>query len=506
MSISNIPDDLIKKIIANRKIRRATARGSHKWFFAIYLGHYMKHPTAPFQEKIFDLTEDEKLKNAVIVAFRGSAKSTIVTLSYAIWAILGKQQKKFVILLAQTQRQARQHLDNLRRELESNDVLRADLGPFEAHDEEWGSYSLVIPRYGARITACSSESSIRGLRHGQHRPDLIIADDVEDLQSVKTRDGRDKTYQWFTGDVLPAGDKNTKVMVVGNLLHEDSLIMRLKADIEEKRLKGKFRAHPLMNSREKIAWPGKFPNKRAIKEFKCSIGSEISWQREYMLRIVPDSDQIIHREWLQRYDVLPPKEQCRMTVIAIDPAISERDTADYTAMISAKIYGEGKESKIYILPNPVNERLTFPQSVERVKALAQTLEGGWTVHVFVEDIAYQRAFPQALEEEGINAEAVPIGGQDKRARVNLTSHLVQQGRIVFPPQGTEALEEQLVGFGVEKYDDLVDAFTLLVLRLLKDLNYSGPQIRWLGCDDCTNGTPHERGWRPVSNWTDLFGN
>lgn len=493
--------DLLAKIVANRRIRTAIARRSHQWFFAIYLGHYAKYPSAPFQKKIFEITEDAAMKNAVIVAFRGSAKSTIVTLSYAIWAILGKQQKKFIVILGQTQRQARQYLVNLKRELESNDLLRADLGPFEEQDDEWGSYSLVIAKYGARITAASSEQSIRGLRHGQHRPDLIICDDVEDLASVKTREGRDRTYQWLTGDVLPAGDRNTKIVFIGNLLHEDSLLMRLKTDMEAKRLDGVFCRYPFMDKDGTVLWPGKFQTETDVEDLKRTIASEIAWQREYLLRIIPDTDQVVHREWIQFYDVLPPEETCRMTVIAIDPAISERDTADYTAMVVAKVYGYGKDAKIYILPNPVNERLEFPNAVAQTKALVAAL--GDTVQVFVEDIAFQRAFPQTLEQEGIRAEAVPIGGHDKRARLNLTTHLIQQGRILFPLHGCEALIEQLVGFGVESHDDLVDAFTLLVLRLLQDINHAAPSIQWLGCDGCDNGL-HGGGWREARDWNDLF--
>jgi hypothetical protein len=59
-----------------------------------------------------------------VVAFRGSGKSTMVTTAYPIWAILGKQQKKFCIIFCQTRAQAKQHMMNIRTELEGNDVLK----------------------------------------------------------------------------------------------------------------------------------------------------------------------------------------------------------------------------------------------------------------------------------------------------------------------------------------------------------------------------------------------
>jgi len=35
------------------------------------------------------------------------------------------------------------------------------------------------------------------MKHMQYRPDLIICDDIEDLQSVKTKEGRDKSISGY---------------------------------------------------------------------------------------------------------------------------------------------------------------------------------------------------------------------------------------------------------------------------------------------------------------------
>ena len=69
-------------------------------------------------------------------------------------------------------------LKNLRTELENNHLLRHDLGPFREEEDEWRNTSLVISNYEARIMAVSVDQSVRGIRHKQHRPDLIICDDI----------------------------------------------------------------------------------------------------------------------------------------------------------------------------------------------------------------------------------------------------------------------------------------------------------------------------------------
>ena len=60
----------------------------------------MEYPFAPFHNEMFKLAEDQNIKVLVVMAFRGSAKSTILNLAYILWSILGVQQKKFVVIIS----------------------------------------------------------------------------------------------------------------------------------------------------------------------------------------------------------------------------------------------------------------------------------------------------------------------------------------------------------------------------------------------------------------------
>jgi len=456
-------------MIKDRNFRITIARQSHYWFFHFYFAHYVIYPTADFQRDIFSLTEQNDKGMIIIVSFRGSAKSTICTLSYPLWAILGKEQKKFVIILSQTQRQARQHLTNIKNELTKNRLLQNDLGPFKEEADEWGGYSLVIPRYNARIMAASSEQSIRGFRHLQYRPDVIIADDIEDLQSVRTKEGRNKTYDWFKGDVLPSGTIKTKSIVVGNLLHQDSLLEQLKREIDNNTLKGVYREYPVTNIKGESMWPGKFPTLEAIEEEREKLSNEPAWQREFLLKIISTEEQIIKRESIQFYDDIPPfyGNDFRYTASGIDLAISQRDSADYTAMVSGHIFGRGRDMRMFILPGPINKRLTFPETVEAAKALSRSLGFGKMTELFIEDVGYQRSLIQDLQQQGWPAQGVTVHGQDKASRLRITSYLVQSGHILFPRKGCEDLINQLTGFPTERHDDLADAFAILVSKAIE---------------------------------------
>jgi predicted phage terminase large subunit-like protein len=475
---SGLSPELAAQMFNDRKIRTAITRQSHFMFFHFYFAHYVKYATAPFQRELFHLTERQDIKNLFVVAFRGSAKSTIFTTSYPVWAILGEPKKKFVLILCQTQAQAKQHMMNLRRELENNTLLKNDLGPFQEENNEWGSASLVFSRLNARITAVSSEQSIRGLRHNQHRPDLIIGDDLEDLASTKTREGRNKTYQWLTGEVVPAGDRNTRLVIIGNLLHEDSLLMRLKEDVDKTKINGLFKAYPLIQ-KGVILWPGKYPSMADIEDEKSKAANEFAWQREYLLHIVPAEDQAIHREWIQYYDKIPRlvemydgyKTHTEIR-IGIDPAISKNDAADYTAIVPALLFELTDSYRIYILPKIINKRMSFPETVETCKLLDKSYggkDGGDHPKFVIEDVAYQKALPQQLNDEGIwNVMTTRPGNQDKRSRLVLTANMIKSGKILFPKEGAEQLIQQIVHFGVEKHDDLADAFANLVHSVSED--------------------------------------
>jgi len=235
-------------------------------------------------------------------------------------------------------------------------------------------------------------------------------------------------------------------------------------------MEGVYCEFPLLTSEGQCLWPGKYKNEAAIEAERRRIGNISAWHREYLLHILPDHDRLIHRDWIRYYKDLPVTDNdfpLRLVATGIDLAISQNDSADNTAMVSGVVYGRGKDMCIYILPNPVNERLTFLETIDRAKdvAVAVSRNGERTV-LHVEDVGYQHALIEELERDGLNVVGVPTKGQDKRARLALITHLIQSGRVLFALVGCETLITQLVGFGSERYDDLADALAILLLPIL----------------------------------------
>ncbi|HOM27126.1 MAG TPA: phage terminase large subunit [bacterium] len=483
--MEQIINDIENKISNNQEFRRALARSNLLWFSRIYFGNYFFYKTADFQKEIYKELEDDNNKFLEIISFRGSGKTTISMLFYPIWAMItGKAH--FIVLISDTFSQIKEHIYNIKTELENNSLLKKDFGPFNilenAKSEEWQKTSIIIPTYDTKIVGKSTGQKVRGIRYKQWRPDLVIIDDIEDVEMIRTKEQRDKTHRWLVGNVMPAGEaKKTKFILIGNLLHSDGVMSRIEKEIKDKIRDGKVLKIPLINDRNEIAWPDKFPNEEVIEEEKRKIGYNDSigmrsWQREYLLRIVPEEGQVIKDDWIKYYDELPKDENIISKGTGVDLAISKKSTADYTAMVSGVMAVVNNKPTIYVMPNPVNERLSGFETTNKASIVSNILGNGTNTPLWVEDVAYQAMQIEAMQKAGLPAIGVKVSS-DKRARLMTISSYIENGMVLFPKKGCEDLLIQLLNFGIEEHDDLVDAFVFLVYGLMTQYSQS-PTITW----------------------------
>ena len=481
-------EKLSRKIETDRNFRIELTKQSFPWFFTVYFSRYITCEPAPFHLELELALEDNKEDEILVFGFPGSAKSVIVTTAFVIWSIVSGK-RHFPIITSQTAPQVRLHMQNIRSELEENELLIADFGSFSPKDspdvarggaDEWNKSMFIIPRYDAAITGVSVGQRVRGMRYRRYRPDLIIGDDVEDIQSVQTKELRDKTYRWWKGTMIPRGVPGiTKTVLVGNLLHQDSLLKRVEKDMLSER-RGRIFKFALTDP---SVWAGRFPTPDSVNELKQRIKDPVIWAREYLLKIIPDSGQIVTEEHIHYYDDMPVlhvkgqdgesdgEEQDKVDFLYahswVDLAISERSTADCTAMVSLKVFIINGKPKIYILPKVVNQRLDFAGILRTTKEQSLYAGDGFLSLMYIEDVAFQKAAVQAIQAEGVPAEGVPVAGRgDKRARLLTVSHLIHNGTVVFPRKGAEELIIQLLGFGTEEHDDMVDALVGALLKCI----------------------------------------
>ncbi len=180
--------------------------------------------------------------------------------------------------MSKSQEQAKNHFSNIKNELETNELLKDDFGPFQESPEEWRKLSLELVYRDTKIISVARSESVRGLKYGSFRPDLIICDDIEDISD---KDHGDIIYEQFVHEVLPLGSATTRIVVLGNLIDQQSLMIRLKQDAQKKS-GGIFRAYPIIDAYEKTLWPQKFSSKTLLKELEEKTPHS-TWVREYLL-------------------------------------------------------------------------------------------------------------------------------------------------------------------------------------------------------------------------------
>jgi len=196
-----------------------------------------------------------------LAAPRGHAKSTIVSLVFALWCLL-YDKEKLILLVSNTEDQAVKFLRDIREQIESNPLICADFPEIcqVKKKKPWSRRQIQLPT-GAMVFAYGVNQQIRGIKKNKYRPSLIIADDMENLEQAESEEQRDKLREWFHRTLLNAGDSRTNVVIVGTILHQDSILAELT------------------NSQRSPGWASK--KYRAVEQFATDVSLWEKWTNIY---------------------------------------------------------------------------------------------------------------------------------------------------------------------------------------------------------------------------------
>ena len=211
--------------------RRALAMQDYEFFARTYFPHYIKHDNAVLHDYLYkrlpEIVDNKKGDHEAIAAPRGNAKSTLVSQIFIIWCVV-TNRKHYPLIIMDALEQASIMLEAIKAELEFNPRLAMDFPESAGKGRVW-QVGTITTANDAKIQAFGSGKRMRGLRHGPHRPDLVIGDDLENDENVRSPDQRDKLESWLKKTVLSLGaaDDSMDVIIIGTILHYDSLLSRL---------------------------------------------------------------------------------------------------------------------------------------------------------------------------------------------------------------------------------------------------------------------------------------
>jgi predicted phage terminase large subunit-like protein len=254
-------------------LRRKAGKESLLAFARLYLSHYLKFPPSKAHIEIYDLLFDilkNRGKKIAIAAPRDFAKSTIVNLIFVLYCICYNMER-FIVIISNTASQAEKLLENIKKELMENEMLKTDFPEiFEAGEKPKLSHSTqsdIISPNGIQLSALGSGQQIRGRRHGSYRPSLVIADDLEKGENTFSESSNERLKEYFSKSVLKSGSEDTNYIILGTIHHRRSLLAELiSEDLNPGWIKKPYQAI--------ISWPTNTPlwNKwAAIFRYKDSL-------------------------------------------------------------------------------------------------------------------------------------------------------------------------------------------------------------------------------------------
>ncbi len=437
-------------------------------FCLIYLKHHFSEPLGLVHHIIMNNIADQKLLNVAITSFRDCGKTTICTLAYPVFAILEKKIK-FMVLISDTGVQTELMIESIKDELGGNELIFEDYG--NVAGEYWGKTELQT-KEGIKVLGRSSGQKVRGLKFRENRPDLIICDDPETSEDVRTSERRAKTYRWFFHEVYPARNKRGgRIFYIGNWLHSECLLAKLQQ-------KPNWISQHIAVTHNKAddgvsMWSARFPNTEAILKEKEGH-DPILWAREYMLKPVAEEGQII--EAVTQYADIPGEARWISSGVGIDLAISKKQTADYTAFVRGDLY-EYQDKFIIYITRTHHARIGLRETITYAKEIGMNPDGSYSTF-FVEKVAYQQACIEEMEREFLPVYGITTGTQDKRARLHGVAPMIKSGQVQFPLNSANDLILQVTGFGIEAHDDLMDALVHL-LRGIQKVGLQTYDVKWL---------------------------
>lgn len=233
-------------VMGEHGLRKELAAFDLSYFGRAYLPHYFIRKSPHFHEELDEIWEKGVMKDLnptkeartisrmkgsrnVTAAPRGHAKSTNFTFKDDLHAIL-YGYKHYIIILSDSSEQAEGFLEDIKTELEENANIIMDFGSLKG-DKAWRS-GVILTSTNIKVEAIGSGKKVRGRRHRNWRPDLIVLDDIENDENVNTPEQRRKLKSWFEKAVSKAGDTYTDIMYMSSIRAEmsgdtDALLQRL---------------------------------------------------------------------------------------------------------------------------------------------------------------------------------------------------------------------------------------------------------------------------------------
>ncbi|CAH8249902.1 phage terminase large subunit [Paenibacillus melissococcoides] len=485
------------------------------YFGRAYLPHYFVRESPQFHEELDSiwtqgvmkglnpLSDGKKISRAkgcrrATAASRGHAKSTNFTFKDTLHSVV-YEYKHYPIILSDSSDQAEGFLTDIKTELEDNPAIIEDFGSLKGR--VWKG-SVLVTSTDIKVEAIGSGKKIRGRRHRNWRPDLIVLDDIENDENVYTPEQRKKLESWFYKAVSKAGDTYTDIVYIGTILHYDSLLSKVLKNPEYHSVKYRGVISFATNQELWDAWEAIYTDLENVnrqedarafyEDNKADMleGTEVLWEEKlsyYDLMVIkisegeasfnseiqndpidPDSCTF-NEEWFDFWDDDPSidfKDSRFVFVAANDPSLGKNKKSDTSSIIA--IAKDTKSGYMYVVEASIERRVPdviIDDAIEMSKRFRRDYKRPFR-KFGVETVQFQHFFKDVLAQKSAEAgEYLPIEEiqslQRKELRIESLQPFVKNGYLKFSRRH-KTLLQQMREYPMGKNDDGPDGLEMAV--------------------------------------------
>ena len=458
-----------------------------------------------FCSMLSSVAKDEVDEHIAWACPRQHAKTAYGTNIYPVHQAVYRH-RTFIIVVSETVTVAGTFIQWGNRQLKFNRKLIEDFGMllFERpSSNEIDNKEEYVTQNGVKVMARGAGGQMRGMRYGSTRPQLMILDDLESEEDVRTKEQRAKILAWFNEEALPAIDKSKgKVIYVGTILSFDSLLdIVIREDKRFRSRRYKAVESYATNSDLWDEWKDIYladdedASKKARQfyednEDKMLEGTKLLWgeywtyydfmvlltnmgvksfTQEYQNEPTDEERQIFKVEQFFYYDEGQTFSHEQFEFYAgIDFAMG-KEKGDFSAMVTI---AKNRTTGVCYVVDVFNKRLHPKEFIEviidRVRTYQYTL-------IAIEAQMAQEFFADTLgdrlQDLGYPAHTrlVPVKQRTrKELRIEAMSPDVHNGRIRYKKSQTELIG-QYEKYPMVAYDDMVDA-TEMAYNIATDKN------------------------------------
>ena len=387
----------------------------------------------------------------LLLAPRGHGKSKVAQGLIAHYILNNPDNR--VIFVSQSNTKATIFMSGIKRAIETSELVKRVWG--DVKGDNWRDNSITL----ATRTVNHVEPNLMALGAGSSsctglHADLIVLDDVTDFDIARSEVQSERLDTWFKTALFPVLQPGGRIVALGTRYSFNDLWGTL-IDMDYN-----TRVFPAIRDGKALI-PWLRPLDDEMRDGALTVG--LSTMRRDMgellfaLQMMNDTallleNNIIKAAWIQYYNELPNKVS--NILISVDPAISQKSEADFTAI---GVWCKDGDNNVYLM-DYTNDHLTMHETIEQIQAYIARYS---VERVLVEEVGYQKALIQELtrlcSSTAIMGRTVTV---DKRARLINVQNYFENGLVHFK-HGHKDIIDQILYFPA-KNDDMVDMMSMAV--------------------------------------------